>query len=289
MSREQFDAAIGAVPPSTVDVEAVLARERARARVRRFVNPWTTAGAGVAAVAAGAALVLVPGGAGGTAVVPGAAGTPSAPPSADPCAISPYPPQTGPPLPETTDVAASRLSGVLTAAVQQRVAAGTKLAPHALGEYPKGKQHGPLTFYHVFSAQVAHESSCSGGEDYFMAAATTVDGSRRGNVWAIVTRLGGNATPATECSDPPEGAQGSCDRTSGPHGETIVALTFTFPGQATVNQVNVSKPDGTGVMVEAENIASSAKQPLPPDMPSPPLSLAQLKAVALDPALTLYP
>ncbi|WIY02762.1 hypothetical protein QRX60_02475 [Amycolatopsis mongoliensis] len=292
MSREQFDAAIGAVPPSTVDVDAVLARERGRARVRRFVNPWTTAGAGVAAVAAGAALVLVPGGSGGsggTAVVPGAAGTPSAPPSDDPCAISPYPPQTGPPIPETADVAANRLSGVLTAAVRQRVAAGTKLQPHAQGEYPKGKQHGPLTFYHVFSARVPREGACSGGEDYFMAAATTVDGARKGNVWAIVTRLGGNATPATECADPPEGAQGSCDRTTGPHGETVVALTFTYPGQATVNQVNVGKPDGTGIIVEAENIAGSAKQPLPPDMPSPPLSLDQLREVALDPGLTLYP
>jgi hypothetical protein len=53
--------------------------------------------------------------------------------------------------------------------------------------------------------------------------------------------------------------------------------------------VNVTKPDGTGVIVEAENIASSAKQRKPPDMPSPPLSLAQLAEVALDPGLTLYP
>ncbi|NBH07965.1 hypothetical protein GTY80_32610, partial [Amycolatopsis sp. SID8362] len=49
MSKDQFDAAIGVVPPSTVDVEAVLDRERRRARVRRVANPWTAAGAGVAA------------------------------------------------------------------------------------------------------------------------------------------------------------------------------------------------------------------------------------------------
>ncbi|SFW91776.1 hypothetical protein [Amycolatopsis australiensis] len=285
MSKEQFDAVMGAVPPSTVDVDAVVDRERRRARVRRVVNPWTAAGAGVAAVVVGAALVFAPADP-GRAVMPGSA-PPS--PSADPCAVNPFPPQTGAPIPERPDVAAHRLTGVLTAAVQQRVTPGTRLQPHAQGEYPKGEQHGPLTFYHVFSARVRHERTCSGGEDYFMAAATTADGPRKGNVWAIVTRLGGNATPATECGPPPEGAQGSCDRTSGPHGETIVAQTFTSPGEATVNQVDVAKPDGTGVIVEAENVADSAKKRIPPDMPSPPLSLAQLTEVALDPALTLYP
>jgi hypothetical protein len=70
----------------------------------------------------------------------------------------------------------------------------------------------------------------------------------------------------------------------------IVALTFTYPEDSTVNRVNVTKPDGTGVIIEAENVADSAKQKHDdsPDGP-PPLSLAQLKAVALDPGLTLYP
>lgn len=282
MSKEQFDAAIGVVPVSTVDLDAVLNRERRRAKVA----PWTAAGVGVAAVVVVATTVFAPGEPGPAMVVPGS--SPS--PSPDPCAVSPYPPQTGPPAPETADVAANRLSGVLTAAVQQRVAAGTKLQPNAQGEYPKGKQHGPLTFYHVFSAKVASGSTCGGGEDYFTAAATTAGKAGKGNVWAVVTRLGGNATPATECTPPPEGSQGECDRTSGPHGETIVALTFTRPGDATVNQVNVTKPDGTGIIVEAENVADSAKQTHenPPEMP-PPLNLAQLKAVALDPGLTLYP
>ena len=38
-----------------------------------------------------------------------------------------------------------------------------------------------------------------------------------------------------------------------------------------------------------QNTARDAKQGDAPDMPSPPLSLAQLAEVALDPALTLYP
>ncbi|SEF37043.1 hypothetical protein SAMN05421837_112154 [Amycolatopsis pretoriensis] len=286
MSREQFDAAIGAVPVSTVDVEAVLDRERRRARVRRVAIPWTAAGAGVAAVVVGAAFVFAPGER-GTVLVP--ANPPPASP--DPCAVSPFPPQTGPPIPEKTDVAANRLTGVLTAAVQQKVAYGTKLQPHAEGEYPKGKQHGPLTFFHVFSAQVAHDGYCSGGEDYFLAAATTAEGPRKGNIWAIVTRLGGHATPATECGDPPENMQQSCERKAGPHGEIVVEETLSSPGQATFNRTNVTKLDGTGVMVEAQNVADDAKKNHPdgPDMPSPPLSLAQLTDIALDPGLTLYP
>lgn len=283
MSREQFDAAIGVVPVSTVDVEAVLDRERRRARV---AIPGMTAGAAVAAVVVGAAFVFAPG---EPAKVLVPANTPSASP--DPCAATPFPPQTGAPIPEKTDVAANRLTGVLTAAVQQKVAHGTELQPHAGGEYPKGKQHGPLTFFHVFSARVRHDGYCSGGEDYFMAAATTVDGSRKGNVWAVVTRLGGIATPATECGDPPENMQQACERKAGPHGETVVEETLSSPGQATSNRTNVTKPDGTGVMVEAQNVADDAKKQHPggPDMPAPPLSLAQLTDIALDPGLTLYP
>jgi hypothetical protein len=284
MSREQFDAAIGVVPPSTVDVEAVLDRERRRARVRRVANPWTAAGAGVAAVAAGAVFALAPGDPAPSFVQPGAA---APPPSADACKLLPR--TTGAPLPEKATVVADRLTTVLTDAVRQRVAAGTTLGVHTMGQYPKGTQHGPLAFFHVFSAPVAKDSTCSGGEDYFMAAASTTEKARKGNVWAIVTRLGGNATPATECSPPPERTEGSCHRRTGPHGETIVEETLILPGGPTVNRVNVTKPDGTGVLVEAQNTARDAKQGDAPDMPSPPLSLAQLAEVGLDPGLTLYP
>jgi hypothetical protein len=290
VSKELFDEAIGAVPPSTVDVDAVLDRERRRARVRRVANPWTAAAAGVAAVAVGAALVFVPGGTGGTggtAVAPGANGTPSAPPSPESCGFDPRP--TGPPLSQNPAVVAGRLTPVLKAAVQQRVAAGTQLTAHAEGEYPRGTQHGPLTFYHVFSTPVPKDGACSGGEDYFMAAATTADGPRRGNVWAMVTRLGSVNGPPTECDNPPDGMTGSCNRKTGPHGEVVVESTFTSPGGPTVERSNVTKPDGTGVIVEAQNVAGSAKQDGEPEMPAPPLSLAQLTEVALDPGLTLYP
>ncbi|MEU5261296.1 hypothetical protein [Amycolatopsis sp. NPDC021455] len=285
MSREQFDAAIGVVPPSTVDVDAVLDRERRRARVRRVANPWTAACAGVAAVAAGAVLVLAPGDPGPSFVQPGAS---APPPSSDACRLAARP--TTAPLREKANVVADRLTTVLTDAVRQRVAAGTTLGVHTLGQYPKGTQHGPLVFFHVFSALVPQDGGvCSGGEDYFMAAASTTEKAHKGNVWAVVGRLGGNASPATECGPAPADTQGSCHRRTGPHGETIVEETFTIADGPTVNRVNVAKPDGTGVIVEAQNTARDAKLGDAPDMPSPPLSLGQLAEVALDPGLTLYP
>ncbi|WP_318307595.1 hypothetical protein [Amycolatopsis solani] len=286
MSKEQFDVAIGVVPPSTVDVEAVLDRERRRARVRRVANPWTAAAAGVAAVAVGAAVVFVPGGEPAPVLVPPAA---SKPPSENPCADPPFPPQTGAPIPETSAAASSRLTTVLTAAVQQRLAAGSTLGPHEHGVYPKGVAHGPLEFFHVFSAPVPFEGACSGGEDYFLSWATTAKGELKGNVMAVVTRIGGNATPSTECTPPPERTEGSCRRRTGPHGETIIESTFTQPGGPTVNESDVTKPDGTGIILQAENVAGDAKRGGAPDMPSPPLSLAQLTEIALDPGLTLYP
>ncbi|WP_439377425.1 hypothetical protein [Amycolatopsis lexingtonensis] len=285
MSKDQFDAAIGVVPPSTVDVEAVLDRERRRARVRRVANPWTAAGAGVAAVAVVAAVAFLPGDPAPVLVPPAA----SKPPSENPCAVLPYPPQTGAPIPETSTAASSRLTTVLTAAVEQRLAAGSTLGPHEHGVYPKGVAHGPLAFFHVFSARVPYESTCSGGEDYFMSAATTAKGELKGNVSAIVTRIGGVATPSTECMPPPERTEGSCQRRTGPHGETIVESTLLLPGGPTMNQSDVTKPDGTGIILSAENVAGDAKRGGPPDMPSPPLSLAQLTEIALDPGLTLYP
>ncbi|MEU4519540.1 hypothetical protein AB0F52_12580 [Amycolatopsis sp. NPDC024027] len=66
-------------------------------------------------------------------------------------------------------------------------------------------------------------------------------------------------------------------------------MTLTIEDGPTVNRVNVTKPDGAGVIVEAQNTAREAKLSDAPDMPSPPLSLGPLAEVVLDPGLTLYP
>src|ERR1041385_170657 len=52
MDKQLFDDAIGEVPPSTVDVDAVIVRGRRAARLRRVTHP---------SVAAGVAVVLLTG------------------------------------------------------------------------------------------------------------------------------------------------------------------------------------------------------------------------------------
>jgi hypothetical protein len=68
-----------------------------------------------------------------------------------------------------------------------------------------------------------------------------------------------------------------------------VSVVFSFAGGPTVYDVNVTKPDGTGIVLEAQNVAENAKLAGAPETPAPPLSLAQLKEIALDPGFTLYP
>ena len=138
MSKDQFDAAIGVAPPSTVDIEAVLDRERHRARVRRFVNPWTAARAGVAAVAVVAVVVLTLG-APATEGFAVRAGTrlrrrPRPPIPAE----LPVPAADRRPDPGTLGGRSGPADDVLTAAVGQRVAAGTELEPNSPGRVPEG-------------------------------------------------------------------------------------------------------------------------------------------------------
>ena len=60
MDKQLFDDAIGASPPSTVDVDAVIARGRRADRLRRVANPAVAAGAGVLAVMLGVAFAVLP-------------------------------------------------------------------------------------------------------------------------------------------------------------------------------------------------------------------------------------
>jgi hypothetical protein len=51
MDKQLLDDAIGTAPPSTVDVEAIIGKQRRAARVRAVVNPRTAAVVGIVAVA----------------------------------------------------------------------------------------------------------------------------------------------------------------------------------------------------------------------------------------------
>ncbi len=78
MDKELFDDAIGEVPPSTVDVDAAIARGRRAVWTRRVMSPVTAVAAAVVLVTGGIAFTILPGdSATGTAPVAPTTGTTS--------------------------------------------------------------------------------------------------------------------------------------------------------------------------------------------------------------------
>jgi hypothetical protein len=276
MDIEDFDKAIGRTPPSTVDVERVIARERRRSWLR--ASPVALAAAAIVAISAGAVMFS------GAGVAPSVPATLPSPSTQSYC---PGNTPTAPRLPVDIEDAAARLSGVLKSAVVDRAAAGTKLAPNVAAQYPAGIMHEPLVFYHVSTQAEPRADGCGGGTDHLEARATLINGSKTGSVWSVIGRLGGGATPANGC--PPvtqPQTQESCTASSGPSGETIVATT-SGRGSVKTYRVDVTKTDGTGVTVVAENVRDGKRDTVPTST-VPPLTIAQLTEIAIDQAMTLY-
>ena len=306
MDRHLFDDAIGSPPPSTVDVEAVIARQRRGAFVRRVVGPGSAAVAAVVAVTFGAALA-VPGGLTGGS---GGGRTPGSEPAATPPASSwgpsgPSEPATssapnttdtcGPPtdLPaipgEPADIAA-RLHDALDAAVRGQLP-GAQLTANPVARY-EDRQYGPLEFAHIHQdGGLSEGGACGVPEDYYLARATVTDAAGAGNILTYLGAAGdGTSNPAT-C--PTAGVTApevtACEQHTGPAGEQITALTLRLEQGSTTNRVDVLKPDGTMVTLLSENVAVDGKEGGPPQRPTPPLTHDQLITIALLPTLTLFP
>lgn len=293
MDREMLDEAIGEVPPSTVDVDGVVARGRRAARIRRVANPWVATAAGVVAITFGAVAVLLPGNQGGTV---GAGGAPPAPVSS--VITSSVPPSTPvtcggrtavPQVPAAEAAATSgRLTSALTSAVQAALPPGGQLTANPTGEYPKGTPHGPLEFYYVFQPLVPLERGCQGGVSEYSAWATiSVSGVKKGNLMALITPPSENSQPLACSGGTVEGAQYSCNRQTGPNGEAILTSTLTQNGGGpTLYRVEVDRLDGTSILLDSANVPGDAKQGGRPASPAPPLTHQQLITIALGDGLT---
>jgi hypothetical protein len=307
MDRQVFDDAIGASPKSTVDVEAIIARERRAGRYRWVANPGVAAGGAVLAVVFGVAVAVLPGQAGdsgGTIASPRSSSS-TAPPStiSPPCAAVTRirQPPTAPNTSESPTTAATRLTGVLAALIHAH-SPDLRLTDRS---WVQNEPHGPLSFQHVFSAltQVAPNTpgaqvslapaantvppaiTCAGPADYFIAYANATDGMGTGSLLVTVARRGGSNEPITDCTK----LSGNCIRSNGLNGEVIVTVTESLPTGGKSNSVSVSKPDGTAVSLSADNVPDSLKSANPASRPLPPLTLGQLTQIALDPGMTLYP
>lgn len=293
MDKQLFDNAIGATPPSTVDVDAVIASQRRAARVRRVAGPGVVAVAAVVAVTFGATYALS--GAGST-------GDPAAPGGPPPSAASaqdraePAEPTCGPPPTEPIEDAEARLTAVLTSAVEPLLPADATLEPHPGARYSATSSdgHGPLEVYHVLPEDGDDSNlgtpDCDLIEDMFLHYATVVDPAGTGSIHGILMRLAPNSV-ATVCAGPEvDPNEVACDVSTGPNGERVVASTSVLQqGGTTSYRVDVAKRDGTAVILSADNSVLGGKASSPPERPEPPLTMAQLVGIALDPGLTLYP
>lgn len=103
--------------------------------------------------------------------------------------------------------------------------------------------------------------------------------------------MGPDFNPDEELSCERNGLPGvtSCTTATGPRGEEIVKQTVGFEGGTVMHRVEVVREDGTSILVQAENVATSSKYGGPATAAAPPLTLDQLVTVATDPDLTLFP
>ncbi|PSL55856.1 hypothetical protein B0I31_104147 [Saccharothrix carnea] len=302
MDKRLFDDAIGEVPPSTVDVDAVIVRGRRAARLRRVTHPVVAAGLAVVLLT-GAVAYSMTGDDGGGVIVGTAPPTstaaprssapatphPSGPTPADLVTTLPSMPDPVPPPRcgegdlETVAEAAVRLTQVATAAVREQ-RADVQLVANAM--FPAGTPRGPLEFYQAVEPAYPEVSVCDVRASlHAWATARTPLGD--GNI-------GFETSPAFfPTLSPPCDEEGIPDRThcaevTGPRGEKILTETLDFERGTRKHQVRIIRADGTSLRIHSENVAMTTGG-AGPTTPAPPFTVEQLVAIGTDPALTLFP
>lgn len=289
MNKQLFDDAIGELPPSTVDVDAAIARGRRADRLRRVANPVLATIAAVAVLLGGAVALLSNGDAGSAPAAPPSSTT-APTTSADLCDRTT---PTAPPQPEKPAVTEDRLTAVLTELVSSRLPEGATLERNPLTKGPDGK---PLGVEHFYSEpkpfKDANGTGCKGGEDEYLGEASVRWSGGTGSVMVHIGREGGwnGSADSIACDEPGvDRAETYCRVETTPNGDLIKATSFGNAKGSKTNRLDVVRADQTAIVIESANMASSGKYPGPPDASAIPLTLAQLKEIALDPRMTMYP
>jgi hypothetical protein len=297
MDKQLFDDAIGEVPPSTVDVDAAIVRGRRAGRLRRVANPAVAAGVAVVLLTGVVAYTLTSGDDGGTPVGGPPGTTSAAPPSSTtqelPDGVSTVEPDDTVPPPqcegrlEPAAEAAARLTLATTDAVKAQ-RPDLELSANPEGDYPAGTPHGPLDYHQVNAADPGIELSICDPKATFEATATTTSADGSGNIFVLMEPTWHDGLGPV-CATPGLGTRTFCAPETGSRGEEIVKQTAEMGGGITMNQVLVHRQDGTRILVQAENIGTSGKTGHAPTASKPPLTLDQLAAIGVDPALTMFP
>jgi hypothetical protein len=269
MDKQLFDDAIGEVPSSTVDVDAVITRGRRADRVRRVVNP---------AVAAGVAVVLLTGaiaytmtGDEGDGVRVGQTTTSTTSPAPTTSSAWPLPEACSRSDLETAGEVAARLTPLVQAKVQAlRPDIQITVGP-GVG-YSSGVEHEPLEFVQVNYQGTADDTPiCQRGSSFTASAAT--EGPEGEGVVFVEVRPADRDVPG-DCTEEAV----FCEKATGPNGDRILKKTTAQDG-ANMTQVDIIRPDGTYVIVGSNSPISDA----------PPLDHNQLIEVGTDPGMTLFP
>lgn len=288
--RNTFDEAIGASPASTVDVDAVVAIGRRRARLRRL----TTVGAGV-----------------GTLAVVGTVGTlvlaswVSAAPDPGPNQVQPAAPDGSAPVRdgETPEQTEQRLVSALTDGLTAALP-GVQLSDGPTGQPGVELYHDPGTGRYDSDAVIT--TAAGEGEIFFVSWAggdlpdsTPPAGETAGQPAPPVA-----VTWVESCADMPE-QRGACTEFVGPDGQTVVVVTERLSegaqaetagggpdagpvegttGQMTTYQVYVTWTNAKVVLA----IASDTKRGTPDTIAQLPLlTTEQITTIAMSPELTV--
>lgn len=289
-----FEPLIGVRPPSTLDLDAFIARQRRAQRNRRI----TAAGASVAAtlvIVLGAAMaVTIP--RGGPAVT-----GPGGPTDEPPPTVGDYIPPTDPAAfhaATTARLTTAALAAVPAVRPEVTLADNAEVPTAGILEFGHNRPSGaPATVPDTYYASA--DARDAGGLGLIeIAVGFTVDEPDRVYVdeWATWPDL----FLDVRCPPPAEERLSGCTASTGPRGELIVAKTRYFvdgeladgpaTGAAVEYEVHVTKPDGTQIQLWSANFDRSRPGLRfgPYDRAEPPFSPEQLAEMALRPDLTFY-
>lgn len=288
MDKQLFDDAIGEVPPSTVDVEAVITRGRRADRVRRVVNPAVAAGVAVVLLTGAVAYTMTKGDDGG-----GVGDQPTTTVSQTPPPTTERKPNpvveaacARPDLESPAEVIA-RLSPVVKTAVQAQ-RSDMELVANPITGYRDGVVNGPLDFYQDTGQDSSENVSICDESSAFVAMATTKGPEGDGNITIIVSPDFLAAPGTSDCAQAALDVD-SCMEATGPNGEPIAKTTHTNEDGAHQMAIDIERPDGARVAILVEDIATTSQGGGAPTATALPLTFDQLVAIGTDPALTLFP
>ncbi len=302
MDKQLFDDAIGEVPASTVDVDAVIRRGRRAVLVARVANPVVAAGIAVLLLVGVVAVTMTRGD--GAAPI----GTPST--GADPSSTADqHPPTTTTESPTSSTLQStpvrppacddpSKLEEPQQAIDRLDAAIGPVVATHVSplqltaspGAFIDGVQHGPLEFFQVSDRPGELVPICEG--EYLLARAVTrVPDSGDGNVMVMIAPAYYQRPGAGAACDSSSVTPGQTDCRELPAGPDALAIGTTdlLANGVTSLRVNVVKADGTEIVIDVENSGTSSKVADGPTASTPPMTYDQMLAIALSPELTLFP